>query len=552
LDRRIHRSVALKVMLQKTMASADLRRRFLREARVQGQLEHPAIVPVHDIGMTADGRPYFTMKRVRGMTLRQVLDALRGGDPTAKQRFGQRKLLTAFATVCQAVDFAHRRGVVHRDLKPENVILGDFGEVYVLDWGIAGLLGAEDERAGEERIEAASEKNLTVPGTMMGTPQYMAPEQLAGRADARSDVYALGLLLYEIATGQRMTAETAESQTAATAAPELLDLARRATNVDPGKRLATARDIHEAVDRFLDGERDEEMRRTRSVECARAAEDAAKRALSEEGSAEDRKTALAEVGRALAFDPENAGAARTLVKLLTEPPRVMPAEAREEWESQAGAARRLAAASAAGIMAGNLLFTPLVLLLGVRSWWAFSVVCAAFLCTVLSAVHAARNWQTNVGILRTLVLGSAAAATLSVAFGPVIVVPGMAAAVAAGFARYGGRRWQLLVGVVANLAVVGPMALAWMGALPLPYVFRDGSMCITPFAFSFPPTSTLVFLLLISVAIVSGTAANAGAHTNALTNAQQRLFVQAWQLRQLVPESAQSTPRASVRAEAAR
>src|SRR5262245_61890331 len=151
LDRRIHRAVALKVMLQKTMSSDDLRRRFLREARIQGQLEHPAIVPVHDVGLTADGRPFFTMKRVRGMTLRQVLDALRTDDPVAKQRFGLRKLLTAFATVCQAVDFAHRRGVVHRDLKPENVILGDFGEVYVLDWGIAGVLGAREE-AGEERI----------------------------------------------------------------------------------------------------------------------------------------------------------------------------------------------------------------------------------------------------------------------------------------------------------------------------------------------------------------------------------------------------------------
>ena len=118
---------------------------------------------------------------------------------------------------------------------------------------------------------------------------------------------------------------------------------------------------------------------------------------------------------------------------------------------------------------------------------------------------------------------------------------------AAGFARYGGRRWQFLVGVVANLAVVGPMALAWMGALPLPYVFRDGNMCITPFAHAFPPTGALVFLLLISVAIVSGTTANAGTHTNALSDAQQRLFVQAWQLRQLVPESLRSS-----RAEAAR
>jgi serine/threonine-protein kinase len=146
-----------------------------------------------------------------------------------------------------------------------------------------------------------------------------------------------------------------------------------------------------------------------------------------------------------------------------------------------------------------------------------------------------------------LVLASAATAMMSTLFGPLVLVPGVAAALAAVFARYGQRRWQLFVGVMACLAVVGPMALAWMGVLPLPYAFRDGSMCIVPFLHGFPPTATLVFLFLISVATVAGTTANAAPHANALADAQQRLFVQAWQLRQLVPESLRSS-----RAEAAR
>jgi serine/threonine-protein kinase len=147
-----------------------------------------------------------------------------------------------------------------------------------------------------------------------------------------------------------------------------------------------------------------------------------------------------------------------------------------------------------------------------------------------------------VGLVRTFVLLSAATATLSTLFGPLTVVPAMAAALAAAFARYGGRSWQIFVGVIANLAVVGPMALAWLGVRPLGYVVRDGSMCIAPFMLDFPQTVTPVFVLLGSVVIVSVSTATTGVYSNALAGAQERLFVQAWQLRQLVPESVPSTP----------
>ncbi|MCK6593447.1 MAG: serine/threonine protein kinase, partial [Polyangiaceae bacterium] len=143
-DRLIGRSVAMKVMHDELAAQSDLRERFLREVRIQGQLEHPSIVPVYDIGVDSKGGILFTMKRIRGMTLDTVLDGLRAGNAELSARYSRRKLLVAFSSVCLAVDFAHQRGVIHRDIKPENIILGDFGEVYVLDWGIAKVMSGGD------------------------------------------------------------------------------------------------------------------------------------------------------------------------------------------------------------------------------------------------------------------------------------------------------------------------------------------------------------------------------------------------------------------------
>ena len=183
LDRAIGREIAIK-RIRPEASSAGSLSRFVREARVQGQLEHPAIVPVHDLAETPEGAAFFTMKRVRGASLDAILDALASGDPEARARHGRRKLLTAFATVCLAVDFAHARGVLHRDLKPANVMLGDFGEVYVLDWGLAKVLGATTE--GTDAGASAEPSSGSVPpvvdvgsvegqktqlGALMGTPR---------------------------------------------------------------------------------------------------------------------------------------------------------------------------------------------------------------------------------------------------------------------------------------------------------------------------------------------------------------------------------------------
>jgi serine/threonine protein kinase/Leucine-rich repeat (LRR) protein len=236
VDRDLHRDVAMKVLLN-DQGDRD-RRRFITEAQITGQLEHPNIVPVHDIGVDGNGRLYFTMKLVRGRSLGDVIDLVRRGDPSVAE-FTRFRLLRIFIHVCNAAAFAHARGVVHRDLKPSNVMLGDFGEVLVADWGLARVLpehrrASSRERGVQEAEEAAKPADAiapaafgdiedrlatvvqsfrrpassaqgqeTVQGTVEGTPAYMPPEQARGdldQIDERSDIYALGAILYEILT----------------------------------------------------------------------------------------------------------------------------------------------------------------------------------------------------------------------------------------------------------------------------------------------------------------------------------------------------------------
>jgi len=212
VDRDIRREVAIKVMLRSK--DLDRRLRFIAEAQIQGQLEHPNIVPVHELGQDARGRFYFAMKLVRGRSLRQVLDGLRQGDSQVEQCFTRNRALDVFLAVCNAVAFAHSRGVVHRDLKPDNVMLGDFGEVLVMDWGLAKTGTASGVIASEtgvdtdllQRVQSMREESgsgHTRDGSVVGTPIYMPPEQAHGKLteiDERSDVYSLGAILYELIT----------------------------------------------------------------------------------------------------------------------------------------------------------------------------------------------------------------------------------------------------------------------------------------------------------------------------------------------------------------
>ncbi|MEO7729385.1 MAG: serine/threonine-protein kinase, partial [Kofleriaceae bacterium] len=164
-DGVIGREVAIKRM-RHADPTPEAETRFVREAKIQARLQHPAIVPVHELGRDEAGRPYFTMKRLAGRTLQELL-----GEP-------MQRLLRAFVEVCLAVEFAHEHGVIHRDIKPTNIMLGDFGEVYMLDWGVALVLG--DGTAKPSVTDIAALEGETQVGAVMGTPGYMPPEQALG------------------------------------------------------------------------------------------------------------------------------------------------------------------------------------------------------------------------------------------------------------------------------------------------------------------------------------------------------------------------------------
>jgi serine/threonine-protein kinase len=213
LDCELHREVALKQILDAHADDPTSRARFLREAEITGGLEHPGIVPVYGLGAYPDGRPYYAMRFISGESLKEAIapfhadDTLRG-DP-GRRSLGLLKLLRRFLAVCDAIDYAHSRGILHRDLKPSNVILGKHGETLVVDWGLAKALGrTESGVASDERIlvpSLSSGSAETLPGSALGTPAYMSPEQAGGDLEhlgPRSDVYSLGATLYCLLTGR--------------------------------------------------------------------------------------------------------------------------------------------------------------------------------------------------------------------------------------------------------------------------------------------------------------------------------------------------------------
>jgi eukaryotic-like serine/threonine-protein kinase len=200
-DRELDRLVALKV-LSTPPDAPEAQARILKEARVTARLEHPGIVPIHDAGLLPDGRFYYAMKLVRGKRLDQGVER---NTPLAER-------LRLFQKVCDAVAFAHANDVLHRDLKPQNIMLGAFGEVLVMDWGVAKQIGDQTERSGEAAT-VASEGTQTASGVVLGTPGYMSPEQAAGTPDLideRADVFALGGILYFLLTGHAPHPVTAE------------------------------------------------------------------------------------------------------------------------------------------------------------------------------------------------------------------------------------------------------------------------------------------------------------------------------------------------------
>jgi serine/threonine-protein kinase len=209
-DAELHRDVALKEIKPDRAGRPDYRGRFVLEAEVTGRLEHPGIVPVYGLGLYADGRPYYAMRFIKGETMTTAITRFHGEKPARFASLAFRSLLSRFVTMCQAVAYAHSRGVLHRDLKPDNVMLGPYGETLVLDWGLAKVIGrAEKGDAGPASAESSLQPGEgaaeTAAGAVVGTPAFLSPEQAGSRTEElgpASDIYGLGATLYVMLTGR--------------------------------------------------------------------------------------------------------------------------------------------------------------------------------------------------------------------------------------------------------------------------------------------------------------------------------------------------------------
>ncbi len=288
-DRSLRRSVALKVLSPELVTDPTRVQAFVEEAIITGGLEHPNIVPAYDLGCSSALGIYYTMKRLTGRPLAEVLIELRRGEPATVQAFGMYRLLGCFIELCRALAYAHSRGVLHGDLKPENVFIGEYGEVVLVDWGLAQVLGPDGKHQARARMKA-------------GTPEYMAPEQITKSGqdlDVRSDIWSLGVILYELLTLtlpfqganprevlMRVMVEPLEPPTQrAPGRPVpagIEDICRRALSKNRELRHGSVAELMTELEAELEGTRE----RLRRAEQARRALDAA-RALLERLAAQE-------------------------------------------------------------------------------------------------------------------------------------------------------------------------------------------------------------------------------------------------------------------------
>ena len=535
-DLRIGREVAVKRMLH-THPDNDQITRFLREARVQARLDHPAIVPVHELGLDIEGRPYFTMKRLVGKTLGQ---RMREGLPL-------NRLLRAYVDICHAIELAHARGVVHRDLKPSNVMLGDYGEVYVLDWGIARVL-QEDQEMALRTPEIDTVNESTRSDELLGTPGYMAPEQIHGKpATPATDVYALGAILFELLTGEQLHPIGTKGIASTLGNPQELPSSRRpekgiapeldavcfeALAEDPQAR-PKVHDLAERVEAFLDGDRDLLRRREMGEALMREAH-----ALLAEDGPDARASAMRRAGRALALDPASEDAAQVVSTLLLTPPHQLPPDCKRGLEEEERKITRDRSKKGVLVYLSTLLLVPFVLLLEVKDW---SLVIGFF---ALNGLGALASWQFyragRVSVPVLLVLHTLLALIYTRLAGPFVLTPLMicASIVAISSIPWFGKR-PVVVLSWAAFAVLAPIALEWLGVLPKTWDIANGRMTIISDVIqtsgmrdelALTATNLMFTLVLALFALAINTRRRA---------VQQQAYVQAWHLRQLLPNGKQ-------------
>jgi len=541
-DDQIGRAVAIK-RLRVRDPKPEVLARFLREVRIQARLEHPAIVPVYELHAETE-QPFFVMKQLAGTTLADVIDRLAKRDDKAEKQFTQQRLLRAFVDVCLAVEFAHTRAVVHRDLKPANVVLGDFGEVYVLDWGIARVASE-----GEERTQFADIDTLGETG-FLGTPGYMSPEQISnvGDLDGRADVYSLGCMLFEILALESLhpRGQAALASTLASASidprpsqraldrdvpPELDSICVRATLLDRDRRFPTARALGEAVQAFLDGNRDSALR----SELARTELDAAMAALAQ-GSADNRRVAMRTAARALALDPTFTPAADLVGHLMLEPPKEVPAEVEAELEQIDMQAIRKSARFGNIAAIAYLAFFPILYWVGFReTWYLIAGPALAGIIVVANGFLVRRwpYWPRYVAIAANLVM-FALFSLLITPFvfnvGPPIIMISLLAV----------QRRLIPISVVAVLAIaatLSPFAFEAAGVIG-PIVSVAGSdLILHTFGGKLDATTTTIAVFVYVVALSQIASLLARLQDDDRREVRRTIQLQTWQLRELVPRA---------------
>jgi serine/threonine-protein kinase len=300
-DRDLRRQVAMKIIRPDVAESRDLLMHFVAEAQATSQLEHPGIPPVHDIGFTSDNQIYFTMKLVRGQSMRDVIQDLVVKRRGVQEEFNLHRLISMLQQIAETLHFAHERGVLHRDIKPDNVMLGDYGEVHVVDWGLARVTGQAEETPTIEELEKVTTARTaagmeTQYGVVKGTLLYMSPEQALGETetlDRRADIFSLGCLLYEVlclkppydATDPEVYQKIAtadvkpveEMNPRRRVPPTLADICRKSMARERDERYQTSREMAVEFRRWLDGRAERERRHKEAEELTAQGNEAIER-----------------------------------------------------------------------------------------------------------------------------------------------------------------------------------------------------------------------------------------------------------------------------------
>ena len=532
-DLRIGRDVALKRMRAES-PSAEALTRFLREARVQARLDHPAIVPVHEMGIDDKGLPYFTMKRLAGATL---ADRIKEGMPL-------NRMLRAFVDVCLAIELAHTRGVVHRDLKPSNIMLGNFGEVYVLDWGIARVIGEEIAApAGIEDIDTLDES--TKSGAILGTPGYMAPEQVRGTmVTPQADIYSLGALLFEMLAGEPLHPRGTSAIASTLGSPQMSPAVRRVdTQVPPElDRIAfdclaelpehrpTAHELAERVEAYLDGDRDLAQRRRLAAVLATSA-----RETFDAGGPDAREMAMRKAGRAVVLDPENEEAGALVGRLVLDAPTVIPPALAAELETLDRELSRKRSRQALVAYLSLAALAPLNLIADVRSWAYIGAFYGVAALGALSTWRSSRTGVPRVAVVLCVNLMQSLMFTRMAS--PFVITPLATCCFMVIASPIKGMRPAYLYAWTAT-AVLLPFVLEWAGVLPESWWIRNGQLELASgmyFAHGRLEEIVLVVMTTVFTLVIAFVTITISRQRR---EAADRASIQAWHLRQVLPTRA--------------